>query len=225
MTETSVPHTSSTLCARSLECLRGDRRLFHALAFDLSNGGLLQVRGPNGSGKTSLLRMVCGLFPPAGGEIAWNGYRIGELGEDYHTHLAYVGHLNAVKDELNALENLRFSARLGALAADADSLRAALRSFGLEGFEHLPCRILSQGQKRRLALARLKLSAERALWVLDEPFAALDAAGIAVMCALLEEHLARGGLALLTTHQEVAISAPSMQSIELAEFAGEAARW
>lgn len=223
MTEIGVPHISSTLRVRGLECLRGERRLFHALAFDLGDGGLLEVRGPNGSGKTSLLRMVCGLFAPASGDITWNGRSIQALGEDYHTHLAYVGHLNAVKDELNALENLRLAARLGALASDPDALKAALRSFGLEGSEHLPCRVLSQGQKRRVALARLKLSAERALWVLDEPFAALDSAGITAMRALLEEHLARGGLALLTTHQKVAISAPATQSIELATFAAEAA--
>ena len=210
-------HGRATLEARDLECLRGERRLFRALTFALANGGLLAVRGANGSGKTSLLRMVCGLLQPATGEIAWNGVRIGALGEEFNASLAYVGHLNAIKDELNSLENLGLSARLAGLAADGAAIVEALRGFGLAGYERLPCKVLSQGQRRRLALARLALSGTRALWVLDEPFAALDAAGVFAMRALLEAHLGRGGLALLTTHQEVEIAAPGMQSIELGE--------
>lgn len=214
-------HGQSMLRARGLECVRGERRLFHHLEFDLGNGSLLKLHGPNGSGKTSLLRMVCGLFPPAAGEVTWNDTRIGALGENYNARLAYVGHLNAVKDELNALENLTLSTRLGGLSSDAGAILAALRSFGLEGFEHLPCRVLSQGQKRRLALARLTLSGNRAVWVLDEPFAALDTAGIAELRTLLEAHLSRGGMALLTTHQDVAITAPEVISIELTAFASK----
>ncbi len=210
-----TPHPRATLRATGLDCVRGERRLFGGLAFELGNGGLLQVSGPNGSGKTSLLRMVCGLLPPAAGAIEWNGSRIRSLAEDYNANLVYIGHLNAAKDELNARETLGLAARLAGLPADPASVAEALEGFGMAGFDRLPCKVLSQGQKRRLALSRLKLCASRALWVLDEPFAALDSAGIAVMRTVLEEHLARGGLALLTTHQAVPVAAPLMQTIEL----------
>jgi heme exporter protein A len=189
--------------------------VFDDVAFDLSNGGLLQVSGPNGSGKTSLLRIVCGLLQPAAGNIEWNGRGIRTLGEEYHQDLAYIGHLNAVKEELKVEENLRFGARLAGVAATEAIIGAALREFAFGGLEHLPCKFLSQGQKRRLALARLRLSGTRAVWVLDEPFAALDAAGIEVVRRVIEEHLERGGLVLLTTHQEVAIATPGRKTIEL----------
>jgi heme exporter protein A len=205
----------STLRASGLECVRGERRLFAGLAFELANGGLLQVGGPNGSGKSSLLRMVCGLLPPAAGEITWNGSGVRGPGDAYRASLAYVGHLNAIKDELDAGENLRLAARVAGLSTAAADIAQALDWFGLEAHRRLPCKLLSQGQKRRLALARLKLSAARALWVLDEPFAALDADAIAATRSLLEAHLAGGGLALLTTHQETAIAAPAAQRIEL----------
>lgn len=208
-------HARSALGARALGCARGERHLFQDLEFELENGGLLQVRGRNGSGKTSLLRMVCGLLPPASGEVIWNNTSVRDAGDEFKANLAYVGHLNGAKDDLNALENLHFSARVADLICDDTAVREALREFGLGGFEHLPCKFLSQGQRRRLALSRLKLSVARPLWVLDEPFAALDAAGITAMGALLEDHLARGGLALLTTHQDVPISAPGMRSIQL----------
>lgn len=210
-------HPTATLRATGLDCVRGERRLFAGLAFELSNGGLLQVSGPNGSGKTSLLRIVCGLLPPAAGSLAWNGTPIRTLGEEYNAGLVYVGHLNAAKEELNARETLGLAARLAGLPADPGTVADALAAFGLARHDRLPCKVLSQGQKRRLALARLKLSASKALWVLDEPFAALDAAGIAVMRAVLEDHLARGGLALLTTHQAVPVAAPSAQTLDLGQ--------
>lgn len=211
----TATHAPSQLSARHLSCVRGERSLFRDLGFDLGNGDLLQVRGPNGSGKTSLLRMVCGLMPPAAGRITWRGAHLRDTGEDYKASLSHVGHLNGVKDELNALENLRLSAGIADLGTDPGALRDALHQFGMQGFERLPCKLLSQGQRRRVALARLTLSGARPLWVLDEPFAALDAAGIATMGRLLEAHLARGGMALLTTHQEVPIAAPGMHSIQL----------
>jgi heme exporter protein A len=211
----SMQHGTSSLTATNLACIRGERMVFEGLGFELANGGLLQVSGPNGSGKTSLLRMICRLIRPAAGQIAWNGRAIDELGDDYGGSLTYVGHLSAVKDELTPSENLHFSARIQGLANDEKTIRSLLTEFGLDGPEKLPCKLLSQGQRRRLALARLKLSASRALWVLDEPFTALDSAGIGVMRTALEAHLARGGLALLTTHQEVPISAARIQRLEL----------
>ena len=205
----------SALRASGLQCVRGDRRVFDGIGFDLVSGALLQVRGPNGSGKTSLLRIVCGLLQPAAGNIEWNGRGIHALGEEYHQVLAYIGHLNALKDELKAGENLRFCTRLAGVPATEALIGATLREFAFDGLEHLPCKVLSQGQKRRLALARLRLSATRAVWILDEPFAALDAGGIEAVRLVIEEHLERGGLVLLTTHQEVAIAAHAIQSIEL----------
>ena len=211
----SAPYARSLLRASGLQCVRGDRRVFNGVGFELSNGGLLQVSGANGSGKTSLLRIVCGLLQPAAGSIHWNGRSLRELGEDYGSSVTYIGHLNAVKDELRVGETFRLSARLSAAYVPEETVAAALCEFGFGGLEHLPCRFLSQGQKRRLALARLRLSGSRAIWILDEPFAALDPDGVAVVTLVLEEHLARGGLALLTTHQDVPIAAHSLQRIGL----------
>ena len=211
----SAPFARSLLRASGLQCVRGDRRVFDGIGFDLSNGCLLQVSGANGSGKTSLLRMACGLLQPAAGIIQWNGRSLGELGEDYGSSVAYIGHLNAVKDELRVGETFRLGARLSGASDPEASVAAALHEFGFGGLEHLPCRFLSQGQKRRLALARLRLSGSQAIWILDEPFAALDPAGVAVVTLVLEEHLARGGLALLTTHQDVPVAAPNLQRIGL----------
>jgi len=213
----STPSARSTLRASGLQCVRGDRRVFDGIGFELANGGLLKVSGPNGSGKTSLLRIVCGLLQPAAGNVEWNGSGIRPLGDEFNQHLVYVGHLNAVKDELKVGENLRIGAQLAGTPVTDSAIGATLDEFAFRGLEHLPCRFLSQGQRRRLALARLRMSGARTLWVLDEPFAALDAAGIAVVKNVLEEHLERGGLALLTTHQEVAVKAPTIQRIELAK--------
>ena len=213
----SAPPARSTLHANGLQCVRGDRRVFDGVAFDLTSGGLLQVSGPNGSGKTSLLRIVCGLLQQAAGRIEWNGHGIRALGEEYNQNLAYVGHLNGVKDELRVSENLRIGAQLAGVSATDEAITATLHEFSFRGLENLPCKFLSQGQKRRLALARLRLSGTRPIWVLDEPFAALDTAGVEVVRLVLEEHLERGGLALLTTHQEVAIAAPNVQRVELGE--------
>ncbi|MBI3052891.1 MAG: cytochrome c biogenesis heme-transporting ATPase CcmA [Betaproteobacteria bacterium] len=204
-----------TLSADALACVRGERRLFTDLSFTLAPHTLLAVRGANGSGKTSLLRMLCGLLPPAAGTIAWNGNDIHSAREEYCAQIAYIGHLNGVKDDLSGLENLRFAARTAGIVASAASADAALRELGLNGFQRLACKTLSQGQRRRVALARLCLSAGRPLWVLDEPFTALDAAALALTQGLLESHLRRGGMVVLTTHQDAPITAPSMQSIEL----------
>ncbi len=186
-----------------LECTRGERHLFAGLAFGVEAGHCLHVAGENGSGKTSLLRILCGLLPPGHGEVRWDGADIRKLREDYWQTLAYVGHLNGVKDELTALENVRFAAALAGHPAGEDVARHALASVGLAGFETSQARALSQGQRRRIALARLFLAREARLWILDEPFTALDVRGVAALSTLIGEQLDRGGIVVLTTHQEV----------------------
>jgi len=203
------------LSVNALACVRGERRLFVDLSFTLTPHTLLAVRGANGSGKTSLLRMLCGLLSPAAGTIAWNGNDIHSAREEYCAQIAYIGHLNGVKDDLSGLENLQFAARTAGIVTSAASADAALRQLGLDGFQRQPCKTLSQGQRRRVALARLCLSATRPLWVLDEPFTALDTAALALTQGLLESHLQQGGMVVLTTHQDAPVAARSVQRIEL----------
>ena len=197
-----------------LDCVRGERHLFRALSFRLMPGELLSLQGRNGSGKTSLLRMLCGLLPPAGGEIRWRNEPIGKLGEDYRRELCFLGHQNAIKEELTPLENLMASARLADEALDEGAALDALETLGLAGREDLACRYLSQGQKRRVALARL-VNERRALWLLDEPFVALDTAAVDLVAGLIGAHLQRGGLAVLTTHQAVDIPAGTVRQLVL----------
>ena len=165
--------------ADNLECVRGERRLFAGLGFKLEAGELLYLQGKNGAGKTSLLRMLIGLLPPETGEIRWKGQSINS--EEFRTDLCYLGHLNAIKEELTPLENLLAAARLADEALTEDDAIDALEQVGLAGREDLACKYLSQGQKRRVALARL-VKEKRPLWILDEPFVALDAA--AVVCSV-----------------------------------------
>ena len=205
---------SCLLEATGLECVRGECRLFAGVGFRLCAGEMLFLQGKNGSGKTSLLRMLCGLAPAAAGEICWRGVAIGKRGEDYRRELCYLGHQNAIKEELTPLENLLASARLADEALAADAALDALERFGLAGREHLACRYLSQGQKRRVALARL-VHERRALWVLDEPYVALDPAAIALLAGLVGAHLQRGGLAALTTHQAVDVTAGTVRELRL----------
>lgn len=200
--------------ATHLECQRGERRLFVEVGFCLGEGEMLYVQGQNGSGKTSLLRMLCGLSHPVTGEIRWQGELIGALGEDFRRELCYLGHTNALKEELTPLENLLASARLADETLDEGAALEALERVGLAGREDLACRYLSQGQKRRVALARL-VNERRALWILDEPYVALDAAAIELVAGLIGAHLQRGGLAVLTTHQAVAVSAGAIRELRL----------
>lgn len=188
----------------NLGCVRGDHRLFTGLSFSLSDGELMQVQGANGSGKTSLLRTLCGFIMPESGEIRWRGSDIRELEEDYCAELVYLGHLNAIKDELNALENLRINAGLAGSAIDDQRAKAALRRMGLRGKELLPVKVLSQGQRRRVALARL-LVTDSPLWILDEPLTALDAGAVGLMQELIGEHLSNRGMVIFTTHQPLQV--------------------
>jgi heme exporter protein A len=202
--------TASMLKAHGVSAYRGDRRLIDSISFEVGPGEALHVVGPNGSGKTTLLRMLCGLSRPAEGALLWGGQCIRALGEEYTAKLLYLGHQNAIKDDLSGLENLRVSAQMSSQSASDEVILDALARMGLRGRTDLPARALSQGQRRRLALSRLLISGKR-LWVLDEPYVALDTAAIGSVQDALHEHLAGGGLAVLTTHQEVAIRAPVRQ--------------
>jgi len=201
--------------ARRLECTRGERRLFHELSFRLGRGQLLRVAGANGSGKTSLLRIMCGLLAPSAGELRWQGKSIRSEREEYCRNLVFIGHLNALKDDLTALENLQFAAALGGMPADAPNMRVALECFGVAHCAQLPTKVLSQGQRRRVALAKLAFSAAIPLWILDEPFAALDVRAVAELESLLALHLASGGMVVLTTHQEVQVVAHAVMRVDL----------
>lgn len=205
-----------------LECIRGERCLFSGVSFSLAGGELLHVQGRNGSGKTSLLRMLCGLLPPAAGEIRWRGVPIGRLGGDFRRHICFIGHRDAVKEDLTPLENVLTAARLAGEApdgavgcvADEATARAALARLGLADEEDALCAHLSQGQRRRVALARL-IIARQPFWLLDEPFVTLDAAAAACVASLIGNHLKRGGLAALTTHQPVEIPGAALRRLTL----------
>jgi heme exporter protein A len=199
----------------NLGCLRGERRLFGGVSFRLAPGGLIWIQGSNGSGKTTLLRTLCGLTQAMVGEVRWRGEPIQDMGEDYRRELTYIGHANGLKEDLSALENLRIAAQLAGHAVSPEAVVAALQASGLAGREHLPVKFLSQGQRRRAALARLRLAHTHALWLLDEPFNALDTHAVADMRQLMESHLERGGMIALTTHQDVAIQAADAQTLWL----------
>ncbi len=200
--------------ADNLECVRGERRLFAGLGFQLEAGELLYLQGRNGAGKTSLLRMIIGLLPPEAGEIRWKGKSIRGSGDEFRADLCYLGHLNAIKEELTPLENLLASAHLADETLSEDDALDALEQVGLAGREDLACKYLSQGQKRRVALARL-VKERRPLWVLDEPFVALDVAAVDWLAGIISAHLQRGGLAVMTTHQLVAIPAGTVRELKL----------
>lgn len=189
----------------ALACRRGDRRLFVDLSFTLEPQTLLHVRGRNGSGKTTLLRVLCGLLRPDLGTIRWRGQDIDQLAEDYRRDLLYFGHLNGIKGDLTGLENLRIAAVLDQDPVDNREIFQALHRIGLDGFEDLPTRMLSQGQKKRVALARLMLS-KAPLWILDEPFTALDTDAVELLQQLIADRVAAGGAVVLTTHQQVALT-------------------
>jgi heme exporter protein A len=195
--------------------VRGDRRLFSGLDFAVSPGTFVQLTGPNGSGKTSLLRILCGLLAPAEGEITWEGANIRSLGEEYVAQMTYVGHRHGVKEELSAVENLRISNALNGVSVSKARAFEVLGQMGLAGRELLPARLLSEGQRRRVALARLLVCNTR-LWLLDEVMTSLDKRAVALVRSLIENHLAGGGIAFVATHQELELSAGLTKRLELA---------
>lgn len=206
---TPLPSSTAVLQLDAVGCTRGGRTLFTDLNQTLAPGQLLRVLGANGAGKTSLLRMVCGLLDPASGQVLWRGQKIAAQRAVFGAELVYVGHGAALKDELSPLENLLDACALGGRAASAPDALAALRDAGLRGHERTPARRLSQGQRRRSSLARLALSQAAPLWVLDEPFNTLDTAATAWLTGLIEAHLKSQGMVLLTSHQDIAINAPA----------------
>src|SRR5436190_8646830 len=198
----------------NLTCVRGARRLFKDLNFSASEGELVELRGPNGSGKTSLLRILCGLATPATGEVRWHGTNIRKLGEEYFASLVYLGHQNGVKDELTAIENLRVSSAVAGTPVIALEAQKILQRVGLSQQQHLPARVLSAGQRRRLGMTRL-LTSPAKLWILDEVLTSLDDSAMNLSREFIAEHLQKDGIAIVATHQDLNLSAPKIQQLRL----------
>ena len=202
------------LTADNLVGVRGERLLFEKLNFKCSNGTVLYLQGANGTGKTTLLRTLCGLSKPYAGSINWCGENINSLAEEYYKHVLYIGHLPGIKEDLTALENLQFSMALSGTPFHLLQATEVLKMLGLARGLNLPTRMLSQGQKRRVALARLWLQ-DSPLWVLDEPFTALDVAATELLKQKIETFANAGGIIIMTTHQEVNIDAPYFVQLRL----------
>jgi heme exporter protein A len=197
------------LCVDKVHVWRGERHVLRGVGLRMLPGELLHISGPNGTGKTTLLRVVSGLLRPESGTVTWRGQSIAGVRPEYYRALAYASHEPALKSDLTALENLRFAVGLKRRVTAAE-LRASLQRTGVEDCADLPARVLSAGQRRRVAMARV-LSFRAALWLLDEPFTNLDAAGSALMTSLLEDHVQSGGMALVVAHHELHLAAPSRQ--------------
>jgi heme exporter protein A len=210
MSENSNP---ARLEVRSLHLWRGERHLLRGVSLTVDAGELLQIMGPNGVGKTSLLRCIAGLLPMETGEVLWRGRDILKSREAYCQELAYLAHLNALKADLTALENLRFSVGTRRVLS-GEQLRDMLVRMQLAACVDIPARSLSAGQKRRLAIARILLT-QAQLWVLDEPITNLDAAGIELFEGCMAEHLAGGGLIITAAHQKLLQGRPNVRTLEL----------
>lgn len=197
-----------------LECQRGERQLFSNLSFSLKPGTLLHLQGPNGSGKTTLLRAICGLLQPQAGTIFWQGKNIHSILDEFYSDMLYLGHLNGIKPELTSIENLAIAATLSGLSVKNKKLWKSLYYIGLAGYEDLPTKVLSQGQKRRVALARLLLS-HATFWILDEPFVGLDDTAVDLVLRILTDHLAHNGLIIVTTHQDLFLNSGTIKCLKL----------
>ena len=211
-TSFSSSKPSLTLEARVLCCIRGERRLFQNLNFMVSSGECLYVRGENGVGKTSLLRLLTGLSAPDSGEVLWCGQSISQDASAFHRDLLFLGHRDALKEDLTAIENLQLYAALDGIHLPDDKALSALWRFGLRGREQLSVNCLSAGQKRRVLMARM-LTRQAKLWILDEPFNALDIQAVQALQDLISEHLEQGGLVIFTSHQEVNL--PGIRVLDL----------
>ncbi|MBA3113282.1 cytochrome c biogenesis heme-transporting ATPase CcmA [Salmonella enterica] len=197
--------------ARELHCERDERTLFSGLSFTVGAGEWVQVTGGNGAGKTTLLRLLTGLARPDGGEVYWQGEPLRRVRDSFHHSLLWIGHQPGIKTRLSALENLRFFHHDGDIAQCLEALAQA----GLAGFEDVPVAQLSAGQQRRVALARLWLT-RAALWVLDEPFTAIDVNGVERLTQRMAQHTAQGGMVILTTHQPLNVETSKVRRIALA---------
>lgn len=206
-------HTSDdVLKAHALSCVRGERELFADLNLQVHAGECLHVRGENGVGKTSLLRLLTGLSKPESGEILWKGQAITLDPSQYHRDLLFLGHRDALKDDLTALENIQMYAAIDDIALTQEQALSSLWRFGIRGREHLPVSCLSAGQKRRVLMARMA-TRQAKLWILDEPFNALDINAVQALQTLIAQHQERGGLIVLTSHQNIDI--PNVKVLEL----------
>lgn len=211
--------TSALLEARALDCIRGERTLFRDVSFALGPSSLMYVAGTNGSGKTTLLRILTGLGVADEGDVLWRGEPIRAQRELVARELVYVGHAAALKDDLSAEENLLLACVLAGHAVTPLAARDALATFGLADCLHLPARLMSQGQRRRAVLARLililTLAHDAPLWILDEPFNALDLAAVALLEGLLVKQVDNGGIVILTTHQDAPVTARATARLQL----------
>lgn len=202
------PGDAPLLQVRGLAGRRGERLLFEGLDLALRPGEVVWLRGRNGRGKTTLLRLLCGLSAPAAGQVEIGDQPLARAGAEGRRPFVYIAHANALKDDLTAAEALRFLARLSSQSPDEAQIAQALARLGVGSRAAAPVRTLSQGQRRRVALARLALPDAAPLWLLDEPFDALDDRGIGVLNSLLSEHTRRGGAVLLTSHQPLTLADP-----------------
>jgi heme exporter protein A len=193
----------NTLCFDRVHVWRGDRHVLRGVGAQVGPQELLQICGPNGTGKTTLLRVVSGLLSPEQGSVTWLGRPIAALRSEYQAVLAYASHEPALKGDLTALENLRFAVGLKRRITAAE-VRASLERTGVSACADLPVRVLSAGQRRRVAMARV-LAMSATVWLLDEPYTNLDASGTQLMSELLEAHSKAGGLALVVAHHEIVL--------------------
>ncbi|MGY4676798.1 cytochrome c biogenesis heme-transporting ATPase CcmA [Pasteurella sp. P03HT] len=212
---------SAQLKIENLACQRGDHLLFSALDLTIKSGDFIQIEGHNGIGKTSLLRIIVGLAQQFEGKVWWNNQLIQHQREDYQYDLLYLGHHSGVKPELTAWENLKFYQQISASEQGDEVCWQVLETVGLLGREDIPAAQLSAGQQRRIALARLWLS-KAPLWVLDEPFTAIDKRGVQVLTALFEQHVQQGGIVIFTSHQDV--QSASLQKVRLENYKSHGAQ-